>query len=38
MRNLTDLKNAARSWQTIVDNNHALLLRKSGRVPPLRFL
>lgn len=30
MRNPTDLKNAARTWQTMVDNNHALLLRKSG--------
>ena len=30
MRNLTDLKNAARTWQTMVDNNHALLRRESG--------
>lgn len=26
----TDLKNAARTWQTMVDSNQALLLRKSG--------
>jgi hypothetical protein len=27
----TDLKNAAKTWQTMVDSNRALLLRKSGR-------
>ncbi|WP_258074012.1 hypothetical protein [Arthrobacter sp. Y81] len=26
----TDLKNAVKTWQTMVDSNQALLLRKSG--------
>jgi hypothetical protein len=31
MANTPDLKSAARTWQTMVDSNQALLLRKSGR-------
>ncbi|WP_457973481.1 DUF5655 domain-containing protein [Arthrobacter sp. D1-17] len=30
MANTPDLKSAARTWQTMVDSNQALLLRKSG--------
>lgn len=30
MGNPTDLKNAAKTWQTMVESNQALLLRKSG--------
>ncbi|MDR6506922.1 DUF5655 domain-containing protein [Arthrobacter oryzae] len=30
MGNPTDLKNAAKTWQTMVEGNQALLLRKSG--------
>ncbi|MBT2593914.1 hypothetical protein [Arthrobacter sp. ISL-72] len=26
----TDLKNAAKTWQSMVDNNRALLMHKSG--------
>ncbi|WP_309106322.1 hypothetical protein [Arthrobacter sp.] len=26
----SDLKDTAKSWQTMVDSNHALLQRKSG--------
>lgn len=30
MRKPTDLKNAAKTWQTKVEGNRSLLLRKSG--------